>query len=97
VFLVGLHVENDGGSPRAIAWLNPTVVQQNLYMGHDDGSFMRTVVRFATTDWGRAAGIHTKFKANDGVMNAFGIKTVPVLVDNGDDFMTSVGVDVQYP
>ncbi len=69
-------------------------MQQYFNMGHDNRPLVGTVVRLTTTDRGRTTGIDTEFKTNDGITNARGVKTVPVEVDNGDDFVTCDGGDM---
>ena len=45
LFLVRFGSKDDEGTPRPITWANPTVVEKDLNLGHDDLALMRTISR----------------------------------------------------
>jgi hypothetical protein len=85
VFLVRFGGEDNRGAPGALADADPTVVQKDMEVFHDDLAFVGSVVRFAAAYGRRAAGIDTKFEIENGEANAGRIKTVPMRLDNCND------------
>jgi hypothetical protein len=74
--------KDNQGAPGALTNADPTVVEENIKMLHNDFAFVRTVVWFAATNGRGAAGVDTKFEIEDGEANAFGIEAVPMRLDN---------------
>jgi hypothetical protein len=58
VLLVWFGSQHNGRSPRAIKWTDPSIMQQYFDMGHNDGSFMRHVLRFLATDRDRTTSVN---------------------------------------
>ena len=77
--------KDNQGAPGALTNADPTVVEENIKMLHNDFAFVRTVVWFAATNGRGAAGVDTKFEIEDGEANAFGREAVPMRLDNIDD------------
>ena len=62
VFLMGLCSKDDGRSPGAKTFADPTVGFEHVDMSHDDLAFVRAVMRFLAADGRGGAGINCKFK-----------------------------------
>jgi hypothetical protein len=70
LLLMGFGSENDGGAPSALAQSNPTIVKENLNLGHNDLAFMRPITRLSAADWWRPASINSEFEMKDGFHDA---------------------------
>ena len=84
LFLMGFGSENDGGASSALAQSNPTIVEENLNLGHDDLAFMKPITRLTVADWWRPASINSKFKMKDGFHGASGVKAIPIGLNDGE-------------
>jgi hypothetical protein len=62
LFLVRFGGKDDGGSPGPFAWVDPTIIEENIDLIHDDFTFMRSVVRFSAADWGGTTGVDGEVK-----------------------------------
>ena len=94
VFLMGLGGKDNKGTPRAIAFPNPTVGKEHLLLVENNFGFMGTITRFATADGLGAASINSKFEPQDGFANAGFIKNVPVLLNHHFNATAGGKVDV---
>jgi hypothetical protein len=74
--------------------VNPFVVEQDFNLFHDDLPFMGPIMRFAATDGGRGTSVDAKFKTEDRETNAGGIKAIPVVFDDRDNFRADNGIDI---
>ena len=88
LLLMGFGSENDGGAPSALAQSNPTIVKENLNLGHNDLAFMRPITRLSAADWWRPASINSEFEMKDGFHDASRIKAIPIGLNDGDNAST---------
>ena len=94
MFLVEFSSKNNRGAPWAKAGSNPTVVEEDFNLFHNNCSLVRAVMGlFATDRWG-GASINSKFKAKDGNFDAFRVKTVPIIFNDGYNGRSSRGVNI---
>jgi hypothetical protein len=93
MFLMRFGGKNDGGTPGAITFTNPTVAEEDIDMFHDDLAFVGTVVRFLAAYRRRGASIDGKFKIENGKSDASRIETVPMRLDDRDDRRADGRVD----
>ncbi len=93
MFLMRFGGKNDGGTPGAITFTNPTVAKEDIDMFHDDLAFVGTVVRFLAADRRRGASVDGKFKIENWKSDASGIETVPMRLDDRDDRRADSRVD----
>jgi hypothetical protein len=88
LFLMGFISENNGGAQSALAQANPTIVEENLNLGHNDLAFMRPITRLPAADWWRPASINSKFEMKDGLHDASRVKAIPIGLNDGDNAST---------
>jgi hypothetical protein len=91
VFLVRLSCENTSTTPWSSAFLDPGIVKESIDLGHHDATFMNAVVGCFAADRLGSTGVVAKLKAENRTTDAFSIKTVPVILDDGDQFGTEIG------
>ena len=83
VFLMRLRSEDNRGSPWSVARADPTIMEEDVDVGHDDFAFVGPVVWFSATDGWRTAGVDAKLKTKDWFSDAFRVETIPVFLDDG--------------
>ena len=94
MFLVGFSSKNDRGAPWAKAGSNPTVVEEDFNLFHNNCTLVRAVMGlFATDRWG-GASIDSKFEAKDGIFDAFRVKTVPMIFNDRYNGRSGRGVNI---
>ena len=86
VFLVGFGGKNDFGTPGASARANPSLVEEVINVGLHDWFFVDAIVGLVACNGLGCTGIDAKLKAADKVMNAGGIKAVPIVLDDRGEF-----------
>jgi hypothetical protein len=87
LFLMGFG-EDIGGTPSSQAQSNPTIVEENLNLGHNDLVFMGPITRIPAADWWRPASINSEFEMKDGFHDASRIKAIPIGLNDGDNAST---------
>jgi hypothetical protein len=86
VFLMRLGSKDNGWTPGAIATTDPTVIEQNLDVSHNDFAFVRSIVRLLlATDRGRATSVNGEPKVEKREFYTSWIKTVPVQFNDEDN------------
>ena len=89
LFLMGFGRENDGGAPSALVQSNPTILEDNLNLGHNNLAFVRPITRFPAADWWRPTSINSKFEMKkDGSHDASRVKAIPIGLNDGDNAST---------
>ena len=86
VFLVGFGGKNDFGTPGASTRVNPSLVEEVINVGLHDWFFVDAIVGLAACNRLGCTGIDAKLEAVDRVMNAGGIKAVPIVLDDRGEF-----------
>ena len=88
VFLVGFGGKNDFGTPGTSARPDPSLVEEVINVGLHDWFFVDAVVGLVACDGLGCTGIDAKLEATDRMMNASGIKAVPIVMDGRGEFST---------
>jgi hypothetical protein len=94
VFLMRLGGKDNKGTPRAIAFPNPTVGKEHLLLFENNLGFVGPITRFATADGLGATSVDSEFEPKDGFANAGFVKDVPVLLDHHFNATTGGEVDM---
>ena len=88
------HNKNDEGAPSALTQANPTIVEENLNLGHNDLAFMGPITRLPAADWWRPASINSEFEMKDGFHDASRIKAIPIGLNDGDNASTDSRIGI---
>jgi hypothetical protein len=95
LFLMGFGSKNDGGAPSALTQANPTIVEENLNLSHNDLAFMVPITRLPAANWWRPAStINSEFEMKDGFHDASRIKTIPIGLNDGDNAGTDSRIGI---
>jgi hypothetical protein len=78
LLLVGFGSQNNGQTPRSFAKVDPTVVEENFEMFHNDPALVGTIMRPLAADGGKPACVDAEFEIEDWEVNAGRVKTIPV-------------------
>jgi hypothetical protein len=69
-------------------------MKEGVDLGHHDAAFVYAVMGYFTANRLGATCVDAKLKAENGATDAFSIKTVPVILDDGNQFGTEIGCKV---
>ena len=95
VLLVGLRCEKAFAEPSAFGLVNDLVVGEQIgHMLHDDWGLVDAVTSLGACDGKRLAGIDTEAEAEHWAGGAFGVKGVPVAMNDAKEFGAKGVVEV---
>ena len=92
---MGFGSEDNGGTPSSKAQSNPTIVEKNLYLGHNDHALMRPITRLSAAYWWRPASINSKFEMKDGFHDTSRVKAIPIRLNDGDNASTDSRIGIR--
>jgi hypothetical protein len=93
MFLMRFGGKDDGRTPRAITFSDPTVAEEDIDMLHDNLAFVGTVVGFLAACRRRPTSVDGKFEMEDGKLDTSRIEAVPMRLDDTDNGGADSGVD----
>ena len=95
LFLMGFGSKNDGGAPSALTQANPTIVEENLNLSHNDLAFMGPITRLPAANWWQPTSINSEFEMKDGFHDVSRIKAIPIGLNDGDNASTDSRIGIR--
>ena len=95
VFLVRFGGKDNGRAPRPETFPDPAVGFEDVNVGHDDLTLVRSVVGFLAADRRRGASVDSKFEIENRKLDACAVEAVPVRLNDVDDSGADLGSNIE--